>query len=91
LTGLHYFAVTLCATVHIITRHPAETAEKIWRDYHMGVRRMQMLFRKSGGVLLAVAGMILVVKVLPLYLWPLALGAVLIWVGWQLYIYDRYY
>ena len=91
MTGSHYYAVTLYTTVHIITRHPAETAEKIWRDYKMGVRRMQMLFRKSGGVLLAVGGMILIVKVLPLYLWPLALGAVLIWVGWQLYIYDRYY
>lgn len=57
----------------------------------MVARRMQMLLRKSGGILLTVAGMVLVVKVLPLYLWPLALGVVLIWVGWQLYIYDRYF
>ncbi|MEW5785047.1 MAG: hypothetical protein AB1767_08255 [Bacillota bacterium] len=50
-----------------------------------------MFFRKSGGVVLAVGGIALVVKVLPLYLWPLALGFILIWIGWQLYIYDRYY
>ncbi len=57
----------------------------------MVARRMQMLLRKAGGILLTVGGMVLVVKVLPLYLWPLALGIVLIWVGWQLYIYDRYF
>lgn len=57
----------------------------------MGARRLQMFFRKTGGVVLAVGGIALVVKVLPLYLWPLALGFILIWIGWQLYIYDRYY
>ena len=57
----------------------------------MNARRMQMFLRKSGGVVLAVGGILLVVKVLPLYLWPLALGVILIWFGWQLYIYDRYY
>jgi len=57
----------------------------------MGARRIHILLRKSGGIVLTVGGMLLVVKVLPLYLWPLALGAVLIWFGWQLYIYDRHY
>ena len=57
----------------------------------MGARRMSMFLRKSGGIILGVAGAILVIKMLPLYLWPLLLGALLIWVGWQLYIYDRYY
>lgn len=52
---------------------------------------MSMFLRKSGGIILGVAGAILVIKMLPLYLWPLLLGALLIWVGWQLYIYDRYY
>ena len=57
----------------------------------MGARRMQIMLRKSGGVILGVGGLALVVRVLPLYLWPLALGIILVWVGWQLYMYDRYY
>jgi len=56
----------------------------------MGARRRQIFFRKIGGVVLAAGGMTLVVKVFPLYLWPLALGVVLIWFGWQLYICNRY-
>ncbi|NLA10953.1 MAG: hypothetical protein GX883_02370 [Firmicutes bacterium] len=57
----------------------------------MGARRMSIFLRKGSGIVLAVAGTALVIRVLPLYLWPLALGALLIWGGWQLYIYDRYY
>lgn len=57
----------------------------------MGARRTGLIFRKSGGIVLAVGGAALVIRVLPLYLWPLLLGALLIWGGWQLYIYDRYY
>jgi hypothetical protein len=57
----------------------------------MGARRLQMLLRRSGGVILGVVGIALVVRVLPLYLWPLVLGVALIWAGWQLYIYDRSY
>jgi hypothetical protein len=60
-------------------------------NMRMGARRMNIFFRKSGGVLLGVGGAVLIVKVLPLYLWPLVLGALFIWVGWQLYAYDRYY
>ena len=56
----------------------------------MGARRAGVLLRKSGGVVLAVAGAALVIRMIPLYLWPLFLGALLIWGGWQLYIYDRY-
>ncbi|HHX87846.1 MAG TPA: hypothetical protein GX693_06700 [Firmicutes bacterium] len=57
----------------------------------MGARRLSLFLRKSGGVILAVGGVLLVVKALPLFLWPLALGVLFIWIGWQLYIYDRYY
>ena len=57
----------------------------------MGARRMGMFLRKSGGIILAVGGAVLVIRILPIYLWPLLLGALLIWGGWQLYIYDRYY
>ncbi len=57
----------------------------------MGVRRMGVILRKSGGIILASGGALLVIRMLPLYLWPLLLGALLIWGGWQLYIYDRYY
>ncbi|HOB29203.1 MAG: hypothetical protein WAQ32_05870 [Dethiobacteria bacterium] len=57
----------------------------------MGARRMGIILRKSGGIILAVAGAALVIRVIPFYLWPLLLGALLIWGGWQLYIYDRYY
>ena len=57
----------------------------------MGARRMGMFLRKSGGIILAGGGAVLVIRILPIYLWPLLLGALLIWGGWQLYIYDRYY
>lgn len=57
----------------------------------MGVRRRGTILRKSGGVVLAVAGAAMVIRVIPLYLWPLLLGAFLIWGGWQLYTYDCFY
>ncbi len=57
----------------------------------MGARRLNLFLRKSGGILLAVGGIYLVVRTLPLYLWPLALGIIFIWIGWQLYIFDRCY
>ena len=57
----------------------------------MSARRMSIFLRKSGGIVLAVGGAVLVIRILPFYLWPLLLGALLIWGGWQLYIYDRYY
>lgn len=57
----------------------------------MNSRRVNLLLRKCGGILMAVGGIFLVVRTLPLYLWPLALGGLFIWLGWQLYIYDRYY
>ncbi|HOP69340.1 MAG: hypothetical protein WBK48_04225 [Dethiobacteria bacterium] len=57
----------------------------------MGARRFSRLVRKGAGVLLAVGGLLLIVRVLPLYLWPLALGILFIWLGWQLYIYDQCY
>lgn len=59
--------------------------------FFMSTRRLNLFLRKSGGILLAVGGIFLVVKTLPVYLWPLALGTLLIWIGWQLYIYDRYF
>lgn len=60
-------------------------------NMRMGARRMNIFLRKSGGVLLAVGGAVLIVRVLPLYLWPLLLGILFVWFGWQLYIHDRYY
>ena len=57
----------------------------------MGARRAAILLRKGGGIILAVGGAVLVIRILPLYLWPLLVGMLFIWVGWQLYIYDRYY
>ncbi len=57
----------------------------------MGARRLGLFFRKSGGIILALGGVLLVVKALPLFLWPLALGVLFIWFGWQLYVYERYY
>ncbi len=57
----------------------------------MGARRTAIFLRKSGGIILAAGGAVLVIRILPLYLWPLLLGLLFIWGGWQLYIYDRYY
>jgi hypothetical protein len=55
----------------------------------MMARRLNVFFRRAGGVFLAVGGILLIVKTMPLYLWPLALGCICVWLGWQLYIYDR--
>ena len=57
----------------------------------MGARRTAIFLRKSGGIVLAVGGAVLVIRILPLYLWPLLLGLLFIWGGWQLYIYAVSY
>ena len=56
----------------------------------MGARRLGLLLRKGGGIILAVGGIWLVVGALPHFLWPLALGVLSTWFGWQLYIFERY-
>lgn len=57
----------------------------------MAGRRFYTYARRFGGVLLAVGGLTLVVKTLPFYFWPFLLGVILIWTGWQLYVYDQPY
>ncbi|NMB42217.1 MAG: hypothetical protein GX996_09850 [Firmicutes bacterium] len=56
------------------------------------MRRMRLnsFLRKCGGVFVAVAGIALVVNTLPLYLWPLFLGFLLIWMGWRLYMVNHF-
>lgn len=41
--------------------------------------------QKSGGIIIAVFGIALIVKTLPFYLFTLLLGLMLIWLGWRLY------
>lgn len=48
-------------------------------------RRLITFLQKIGGVVLAAAGIALVINTLPLFLWPLLLGIFLIWMGWQFY------
>lgn len=57
----------------------------------MMARRMGSTIRRSGGIMLAVGGAVLIVRTVPMYLWPLLLGVLLIWIGWQMYIFDGYY
>ncbi len=57
----------------------------------MEIRKIRMTLRRSGGVLIALGGISLIVKTLPLYLWPLLLGIVFIWLGWHLYTYKHNY
>lgn len=57
----------------------------------MGARRLNAVLKRSSGVLIALGGIFLIVKTVPLYLWPLLLGIIFIWLGWQLYIHNRYY
>ena len=54
-------------------------------------RRLGSTIRRSGGIMLAVGGAVLIVRTVPMYLWPLLLGVLLIWIGWQMYIFDGYY
>ncbi len=57
----------------------------------MTARKMGNTARRGGGIMLAVGGTVLIVRTVPMYLWPLLLGILLIWIGWQLYVFDRYY
>ncbi len=57
----------------------------------MMARRLGSTIRRSGGIMLAVGGAVLIVRTVPMYLWPLLLGVLLIWIGWQMYIFDGYY
>ena len=56
----------------------------------MMTRRLEITIRKTGGFVFALLGTILIVRTLPVYLWPLLLGLLLIWFGWQLFVHDRY-
>jgi len=51
-------------------------------------RRLAAL-KKALGVGMAVAGIALIVKTLPVFLWPLLLGLVLVWLGWTLYAVNN--
>ncbi len=51
-----------------------------WRYYHAFGSR-QMTKRRLVGAGIAVAGGLLVLKILPLWLWPMAVGLWLIWAG----------
>ena len=57
---------------------------RAWRFF--GLR---LLVRKVAGLVLAVAGIGLLVETLPTYLWLGLLGFVFIWCGWVLYGVDR--
>ena len=54
-------------------------------------RKTGIILRRCGGILIALGGISLVIKSLPVYLWTLLLGIVFIWIGWQLYAYRHNY
>jgi len=44
--------------------------------------------RKTSGILVALAGLLVVARVMPGWFWLLVLGALFIWAGWHLYSED---
>jgi len=56
----------------------------------MMARRLEITLRKFAGFVFALGGTVLIVSTLPMYLWPLLLGLLLIWIGWQLFVGNRY-
>lgn len=55
-----------------------------WRLY--GLR---LFVRKGAGLLLAVAGVGIIVETMPTYFWLGFMGITLIWWGWMLFGVDR--
>ncbi len=51
-------------------------------------RRMKGFTRKIAGLILAAAGIGIVIDTLPSHLWFILLGIFLIWFGWNLYQLD---
>jgi glucose dehydrogenase len=49
------------------------------------------MVRKFAGLALAVAGIAIVIDILPGYLWILLLGFGLIWAGWLVFRMERIY
>lgn len=47
--------------------------------------RMSAHIRRTGGIVVALAGLLLVARVMPGWFWLLVLGLLFIWVGWNLY------
>lgn len=41
--------------------------------------------RRAGGVLVALAGLLLISRIIPSWLWLLVLGGLCVWAGWYLY------
>ncbi|EEG77195.1 hypothetical protein [Dethiobacter alkaliphilus] len=57
----------------------------------MRTYRIMSLLRKVAGLVLAVAGIAIVIDSLPTYLWILLLGFGLIWAGWLMFRVERIY
>lgn len=57
----------------------------------MSARWVSSFIKKSCGLLLAVGGIAIIAKILPFYVWVFFLGIFLIFIGWHIYIHDRYY
>ncbi len=55
-----------------------------WRPKGIGI-----FARKAAGLVLAVAGIALIVETLPTYLWLVLVGILFIWTGWLLFGVDR--
>lgn len=52
---------------------------------------LMAMVRKFAGLALAVAGIAIVIDILPGYLWILLLGFGLIWAGWLVFRMERIY
>jgi len=53
-------------------------------------RRWGSFLKKSSGVVIAVIGITLFVKTLPVFFWTMLAGLLLIWLGWQMYIGSEF-
>lgn len=49
---------------------------------------MNASIRRISGLLVALAGLLLVARIMPGWFWLLVLGALFIWAGWYLYSED---
>ncbi len=56
----------------------------------MSTRRKHLILRKGGGIILALGGLIMIANTIPLFILPLLLGLLFIWIGWHLYAYNPY-
>lgn len=70
---------TIPARFRSIGSGPVKGGEGMGRFRHSGFGPRQVLKRRLGGAGLVAAGGILIVKILPLWIWPLAVGLWLVW------------